>query len=248
MLVMRTPEDPAYPVGKLVRPQQTVGFHDLALGVHPLRLDGVEPRTLLGQQATHDPHPAPALLDSAVVPSEPSPDLPGNVPGSVVPNEDHDLLADLFELLQAPLKKPGGYGAHGSAVHESQPSIADLGQVESVAGEGLRLGVVFGDRPLDEAKGLAPLAPSVQGGQSHSTPPAFVLETHRPGLGIGFGYCHQSVAAPFFLSYRGSGEVIHLFALSHPTPSRRAKVARTVSPETRLSVRPSSKATSAAIC
>jgi hypothetical protein len=41
--------------------------------------------------------------------------------------------------------------------------------------------------------------------------------------------------------------VIHRLARIHLTPSRRESVARTVSPETRLSVSPSSKAASAAI-
>src|SRR5215213_8723071 len=50
-----------------------------------------------------------------------------------------------------------------------------------------------------------------------------------------------------FSFVQGIGEVIHLFALSHPTPRRRESVARMVSPETRLSVSPSSKAACAAI-
>src|SRR5215218_7987285 len=53
--------------------------------------------------------------------------------------------------------------------------------------------------------------------------------------------------ACFFLSYKGSGEVIHRLARIHLTPRRRESVARTVSPETRLWVSPSSKAASAAI-
>src|SRR5215218_6080011 len=53
--------------------------------------------------------------------------------------------------------------------------------------------------------------------------------------------------ACFFLSYKGSGEVIHRLARIHLTPRRRESVARTVSPETRSSVSSSSKATSAAI-
>src|SRR5215204_3174818 len=51
----------------------------------------------------------------------------------------------------------------------------------------------------------------------------------------------------FFLSYSGSGEVIQRFALGHLTPRRHPRVARTVSPETRSLVSPSSKATFAAI-
>src|SRR5215210_3052235 len=50
-----------------------------------------------------------------------------------------------------------------------------------------------------------------------------------------------------FRSYKGSGEVIHRLPRIHLTERRRDKVARTVSPETRSSVSPSSKATSAAI-
>src|SRR5215203_5276414 len=110
MLVMRTTENPAYPLGKLVGSKQPLWLEDLALAGHPLGLYGVQPRTLLRKKATHDPYSsfAAALLDySAVVSSEPAPHLPGDVPGSVVPDEHHNLLADLLELLQAPLKELG---------------------------------------------------------------------------------------------------------------------------------------------
>src|SRR5215207_2340868 len=224
MLVVRKIEDPAYPMRELISSQQPVGLHDLALAVYPLRLYGVQPRTLLGQKATHDPHPsfAAALLDFSVVSSEPAPHLPGDVPGSVIPDEEQNLLAKSFELLAAPLKKLGRYSAHGPPIHESQPRLIEFGQIESVAGYGLRFGVVFGDRLLNEAKGLSFLAPTAQGGQSHPAPPALVQETHRPGVGICCGHAHQSVAAAFFLSYKGSGEVIHLLALCQRTPRRRA--------------------------
>src|ERR687897_2628575 len=238
MSVVRTTKHPAHPLGKLVRPQQTVRLDHFALGVDPLGLYGVQPRALLRKKTTHDPHPsfAAALLDAAVVSSEPAPDLPGDMPARVVPDEEQNLLADLFELLAAPLKELGRYGTDGPSVNEAQPHVADLRQVESVAGDGLRLGVVFGHRLLNEAKGLALLGEAAQGGQSHTAPPAFVQETHRPGVGIGRGHAHQSVAPSFFLSYRGSGEVIHRLARCHLTPRRRARVVRMVSPETRLRV------------
>ena len=47
MLIMRTTEDPANPVCKLVSSQQTLGLYDLALAVYPLGLDRVQPRALL---------------------------------------------------------------------------------------------------------------------------------------------------------------------------------------------------------
>jgi hypothetical protein len=140
MLVVRTIKDPAYPLGKLVCSKQSVWLYHLALAVYPLGLYGVKPRTPFWQKTAYDPHSgfAPALFDTAVVLAEPAPDLFGDVPRSVVPDENHDLLAGCFEPLGAPLKESGRYGTDGSAIHESQPSVADLWQVESVAGDGFR--------------------------------------------------------------------------------------------------------------
>src|SRR5215208_5455169 len=134
---MRTTKDPTDPIRKLISSQKILRFHDLALAMNPFGLDGVEPRTLLRQQAAHDPHSASALLEFSVVSSQPAPDLPGDMPTSVVPDEEQNLLADLFELLQAPLKELGRYGTDGPSVNEAQPRIADLRKrkVESVAGE-----------------------------------------------------------------------------------------------------------------
>src|SRR3712207_9323982 len=85
---MRTTENPAYPLGKLVSAKHSVGLYHLALAMHPFGLDRVEPRALLGQKAAHDPHPSPALLDLSVVFLEPSSHLAAYVPGSVVPDGD----------------------------------------------------------------------------------------------------------------------------------------------------------------
>src|SRR5215218_6677727 len=83
MLVMRTTEDPTDPIRKLISAQKSVRFHHLALAVNPLRLYGVEPRTLLRQQAAHDPYSiAAALFDFSVMLPEPAPDLPGDMPAS----------------------------------------------------------------------------------------------------------------------------------------------------------------------
>src|ERR687897_1176799 len=247
MLVMWTTKYPANSVCELVSSQQSVGFYDLALGVYPLGLYGIEPRTLLGQQAAHDPHSAPAVLEFSVVRSEPAPDLFGDVPASVVPDEKQHSLACRLELLATPRKELRGYGTHRPPIHKPQPRLlVEFGQIEAVAGDGLRLGVIFGNRTLDETLGIPFLAPATQGRQGHPAPPALVQETNRP-LRTGLGEANQSVAASFFLSYKGSGEVIQRFARCHFTPRRRASVARIVSPQRRLCVIPSSKATSEAI-
>src|ERR671910_1806952 len=70
---------------------------------------------------------------------------------------------------------------------------------------------------------------------------------HVSGLAFATLINRSLAKLAFFLSYKGSGEVIHRLARIHLTPRRRAKVARMVSPDTRLSVSPSSKAASAAI-
>jgi hypothetical protein len=146
MLVMRTTEDPAYPVCEFVSSQQSLGSYDLALCVYPFGLDGVQPRTLLRKKATHDPYSsfAAALFDFSVVPSEPLSDLPGDMPTGVIPGEKQDSLASRFEPLATPRKEPRRYGTHRPPVYEPQPRIVEFGQVEAVAGDGLRLGVVFG--------------------------------------------------------------------------------------------------------
>ena len=67
MLVMWTIEDPAYPIGEFVSAQQSVGFDYFPLAMHPLGLYGIQPRTPLWQEATHNPHSSSAVLDPAVV-------------------------------------------------------------------------------------------------------------------------------------------------------------------------------------
>jgi hypothetical protein len=132
MLVMRTIEDPTNPLGELVSAQRiALRLHYFALASLPTWVYGVEPRTLLGQQAADDPHSLCALFDFSVVRSEPASDLAAYVPGSVVPDEYHDLLADLLELLKAPLKQLGRFGTYGSTLPEAQPPLIDFGHIWS---------------------------------------------------------------------------------------------------------------------
>ena len=85
-------------------------------------------------------------------------------------------LAQSLEFLAAPREELRRYGTHGPIIDEPQPHVAESGQVESVTGYGLRLGVVLGDRLLDHARGLALLGEGAQSGQRHPAPPAFVQE------------------------------------------------------------------------
>src|SRR3712207_6259999 len=132
MLVMRTIENPAHPLSKLVCSEKSVWLDDLALCVNPLRLNGVQPWTLLRKQTTHDPHPKAALLGATVMLAEPPPDLLRDVPTRVVPDEQQNLLSGRFELFQAPLEKPCRYGTHRPSVHEPQPRLIELRKVTCV--------------------------------------------------------------------------------------------------------------------
>jgi hypothetical protein len=131
---VRTIEDTTNPIGKFVCSKQSIGLYNFSLAVHPLRLDGVQPRAVLGQKTAHDPNPFAALFDPSVVFAEPSPHLFGDVPRSVVPDQKKDLLAKSLELVQALLKKAGGYVTHRPAVDEPQPRLVEFGHIEPVAG------------------------------------------------------------------------------------------------------------------
>jgi hypothetical protein len=70
MFVVRTAESRAHSLDQLVGAKQTVGLDHLALAMNPLGLYCIEPRTLLGQQTTDDPHPfLLALFESPVAPA-----------------------------------------------------------------------------------------------------------------------------------------------------------------------------------
>src|SRR3712207_3681894 len=107
MFVVRAVESRADSLGELVGTQQCVGLDHLAFAMDPLGLHRIEPRTLLGQQASGDPHSGftAAVFDLPVALPDPAPDLPAYVPTGVVPDQHQNLLAELFELLAAPLKR-----------------------------------------------------------------------------------------------------------------------------------------------
>src|ERR671910_874202 len=248
MLVVRTVEGQTYSLGQLVGAEQAVGFHHPTFAVYPLGFYRIQPRALRRQKAADDPHAAHAsFFDLPVVLGDPGAYFFAHVPRGVVPQKHQHLLAHLGEFLRAPRKKLGRHPAYGPSIHETQPRLSfEFGQIEPVAGDGFRIGVIFCDRLLDEVHRLPFFAKGMHRGQSHSAPPDLVLEAQRPIL-VELRQAYQPVATPFFLSYSGSGLVIQRLARCQRTPNFLAKVARMVSPLTRSFVRPSSKLTKAAI-
>src|SRR5919112_353476 len=179
--------------------KQTIGLRDTALAMHPLGLYRVQPWALLRQVATYDPHALllGALLHLPVVLVYPPPDLLTNMPAGVVPHQHQHLLAHRRQFLRAPRKELGSYPAYGPSVHKAQPRLLKLRDEQPVAGDGLRLGIVFGYRLLDQARWPPIPAPGVQRGEGQATPPGLVLEAHHP-LGVDLREANQPVAPPFF--------------------------------------------------
>src|SRR5215204_3480861 len=157
MLVVRRTEDPADPICKLLSAEQSLGLDHFAFGVDPLGLYRIEPRALRRQQAGHYSYSgfATAIFDLAVVGVDPVAYLMALVPACVVPDQEQGPLASRPEPAAAPAKELRGYGAHGAAIHESQPRLLELRQIKPVAGEGLRLGIVLSRLLLEEAHRLA---------------------------------------------------------------------------------------------
>ena len=63
MFVMRTIEGCTHSLGQLVGAKQAVSFYYPAFAMNPLRLYGIEPRALLGQQTAYEIlSPSPLLL------------------------------------------------------------------------------------------------------------------------------------------------------------------------------------------
>jgi hypothetical protein len=71
---------------ELVRSEQANGFNDLALGMNPMRLNAIEPRTLAGQEEGHDAHTFALSLAGSIVCLEPGTHGFTDVPSCVVPN------------------------------------------------------------------------------------------------------------------------------------------------------------------
>src|SRR5207253_328286 len=62
MSFVGTPEGGTDPLLQLLGGEQARRFDHLALAVHPLGLDGIQPGALDRQRADHDPHAATLLL------------------------------------------------------------------------------------------------------------------------------------------------------------------------------------------
>ena len=109
---------------QLLSREQTIGFHNSLLGMHPLRLDRVEPGTFGGQKEGQNPNAFALLLDLAVVLTNPGKYLFTDMPGGVIPNQQPGGLALRLQSGATPLQKLGRDGADWATDDETPLSIS----------------------------------------------------------------------------------------------------------------------------
>jgi hypothetical protein len=107
-------------LGQLVGRKQAMVFDDVALAMHPLWLNGIQPGTLLGQEEGQDANALARLLDLPIVFSDPGAHQLAVVPDRVVPDQEPVAFALLCETHAAPVKKLDRDGCIGYLGHPSQ--------------------------------------------------------------------------------------------------------------------------------
>src|SRR6266567_2077941 len=80
-------------LSQLLGREQAIRFYHSLLGVDPLRLDGVEPRALGGQEERQNANAFPRLLDLLVVLPNPTPNHFADMPGGIIPDQEPVALA-----------------------------------------------------------------------------------------------------------------------------------------------------------
>ena len=209
-------------VRHLLSAEQTRRLDNRTLGMHPFGLNRVEPRTLDGQRARQDTHAVAAALDLLVVGANPSADGFAHVPGGVIPDQDPHGHLQRRQFAAAPVQKLGRDGTDWAPLDKAQPDrfvLADTAHEQTVTGQGLGVGIGFGDRLFHQTQRAVQRCPGVQVRLGQPTPPHRVGEAQRP-VGVRCRQGDQAVASAFFRAYAGSGLVIQCLARVQPMPSR----------------------------
>ncbi len=109
-----------HPFSQLASGQQPITFHDIAFGMDPFWLDGIEPGAFGGQKQGENAYAFVFLLDQTVMLPYPGPHDLAHMKGSVIPDQQPRGLADRLQTGATPLEKLGGDGAHRTPRDEAQ--------------------------------------------------------------------------------------------------------------------------------
>ena len=191
-------------VGHFLGGEQACGLDDVALAVHPVRLNAIEPGTLAGQVEGDDTHALALLPDRSVLCPNPGAHRFADVPGGVIPNHDQDRLAQHGQLRTAPGQVLGGDWANRTVGNEAQPDLFGQGcrrgrtrDQQPVAGQRLGVGVISRRRLFHQTQHRVLLTPGTYVRLCHPAPPHFILET-QDVFWMVCGQFDQPVAGAFF--------------------------------------------------
>ncbi len=173
----------AHALGHRLGTEQARRLGDGALARDPRGLNRVEPGTLDGQSAGADADTVALLLDRPVVDTDPRPHRATHLPGGVVPDQHPDRHAQRLQLGTAPGQELRRAAADRPAHDAAPPDLLRLSaaaQQHPLAGQGFRVGIVFGDRLFHQAQRLIRVRPGVPGGLGQSAPPHLIGKAQRP--------------------------------------------------------------------
>jgi hypothetical protein len=94
--------------------------------MHPFGFNGIEPRTLLGQEKRQDTYPFASLLHELIMGTYPGTNELADVPGGMIPNQEPGGFAPRRQPLRAPLQKLGRDATHGTGA----PHVFAKGMVQ----------------------------------------------------------------------------------------------------------------------
>ena len=176
-------------VGQLVSRQQSLRLDYGPFAMHPLRLNRVQPGTLRGQQAQHNPHASLALFDLAIVGAYPAAHRLADVPRSIVPNQQQGGLAGGGKPIAAPAQEVDRHAADRSPIDKSQQHTiggsgrrlsSRLAHQQAVAGQRLGISVVLELCLLNHSDRRIIGLPGVNISRREPAPPDFVTKAQRP--------------------------------------------------------------------
>src|SRR5690242_9561167 len=168
MRFIRTAKVGTDPFCQLASGQQAIMFDHVALSMHPLRFNGIEPGALRGQQEGQNPYALPGLLDLVVVLAYPGAYSLTLMPGGIIPDQEPVRLAFFEQAWATPLQELGGDGAHRASSHEAQPDLRAVWLIRSpllpedaITGQRFGIGIVLAPGLLHQPDGLVLTLPGM---------------------------------------------------------------------------------------
>src|SRR5947207_2788837 len=204
MSLVRTVKVGTDPLGKLASREQSIGFNDSALAMHPLGLDGIEPGTFRREQKGQDAYAFALLLDLLVVLAYPGAHDQALMPGGIIPDQQPGSLALGLQLSTTPVQKLGGNVTDGTSSDKAQPHLISyrilwhaLLPQDPITGHRFGIRIPFLPRLFYQAYGLILTLPGMHARQRKATPPDLIQKANSPRW-LQTSPSNQAVTCVFF--------------------------------------------------